>query len=194
MTERPRHTIFQQTWPEGEFRFFQMGFVVDDLVATAHRWAEVHGVGPFHVLPAREVEYIHRGEPSTIDMQVAVAQAGPVQIELIHQRDDRPSVFRGFPPNGSCGFHQICTVVTDYAATIEAYARHGHPVACEFPGSRSAPSVAYIDTLADLGFFTEIVESTPAFLQQLAAISETCAAWDGTDPVRELTRDGYRPL
>ena len=29
-------------------------------------------------------------------------------------------------------------------------------------------------------------------LEQLDAISRTCASWDGTDPVRFLTRAGYR--
>ena len=55
-----------------------------------------------------------------------------------------------------------------------------------------AHRVAFIDTLGDFGFYTEVVESRPEFLGQLSAISRTCAEWDGTDPVRLLTRDGYR--
>ena len=188
------HRLFAQDWPEGEFRFFQMGFVVDDLVATAHRWASVHGVGPFHVLPAREVECTYRGASTSVDLQVAVAQAGPVQIELIHQRDDRPSVFRELPMAGASGFHQVCTVVPEYGPAVAAYADAGYEVACEIPGTRGAPSVAYVDTVADFGFFTEVVEGSELFLAQLAAISATCATWDGTDPVRALTRDGYDPL
>lgn len=190
----PTHRLFRQPWPEGEFRFFQMGFVVDDIVATAQRWAEVHGIGPFHVLPAREVACTYRGESTTVDLQIAAAQAGPVQIELIHQRDDRPSVFREPGLAAPCGFHQVCTVAPDYAGTLAAYASRGYEVACEIPGSRGAPSVAYVDTFGDFGFFTEVVESTPLFLQQLATIAETCSTWDGSDPVRELTRDGYRSL
>lgn len=41
-------------------------------------------------------------------------------------------------------------------------------------------------------FFTEVVEHTPQFLAQVARVAATCADWDGTDPVRLLTRDGYR--
>jgi hypothetical protein len=44
----------------------------------------------------------------------------------------------------------------------------------------------------DFGFFTEVVEETPEFLQQLGKIAQTCAEWDGADPVRLLTRNGYR--
>ena len=186
--------LFQQPWPEGEYRFFQLGFIVDDLVATARRWADVHRVGPFHVLPARETACTYRGVETTIDAEIAVAQAGPVQIELIHQRDDRPSVYLELAERGPCGFHQVCTVAPDYAATLAHYAEHGYEVACEIPGQRGAPSVAYIDTLHEFGFYTEVVEAVPAFVAQLAAIAATCAAWDGADPVRLLTRDGYRPL
>jgi hypothetical protein len=186
--------LYQQPWPEGELKFFQLGFVVDDLVPAAHRWAEVFGVGPFHVLPAREVACTYRGEPSSLDMQVAVAQAGPVQVELIHQRDDRPSVFTELGEIGRSGFHQVCAVVDDHDATVAAYAAQGYEVACEIPGTRGAPSVAYVDTFADFGFFTEVVQADPTFLRQLQAVADTCAAWDGTDPVRQLTRDGYVAL
>jgi len=186
--------LFQQAWPEGELRFFQLGFVVDDLVAAAHRWASVFGVGPFHVLPARAVAGTYRGTPTTIDIQVAVAQAGPVQIELIQDRSDRPSVFADMGDMGRAGFHQVCTVVDDYDTTLAAYADQGYEVACEIPGTRGAPSVAYVDTFADFGFFTEVVPAIPAFLEQLQRVADTCASWDGTDPVRRLTREGYDAL
>ena len=48
-----RLPLFEQLWPEGDYRFFQLGFVVDDLVDVARRWVAVFGVGPFHVLPVR---------------------------------------------------------------------------------------------------------------------------------------------
>ena len=51
--------------------------------------------------------------------------------------------------------------------------------------------LSYFDTVCDFGFFTEVVEETPEFLQQLAKVAQTCAEWDGTDPVRLLTRTGY---
>ncbi|WP_156663093.1 hypothetical protein [Mycobacterium sp. 1274761.0] len=35
------YPLFQQPWPEGEYRIFQLGFVVDDLLAAACRHATV---------------------------------------------------------------------------------------------------------------------------------------------------------
>jgi hypothetical protein len=182
------HRMFQQPWPEGEYRFFQLGFIVEDLYGTARRWAEVFGVGPFHVYRV-ESPCVYRGSDSAVDVEIGTAQAGPVQIELIKQHCDRASVYRDLFPKGESGFHQLCTVTADYDATSAHYARLGYDVPCEFVAPMR---VAYVDTVADFGFYTEVVEETPGFLGRLANHANVCAAWDGTDPVRILTRDGYR--
>ena len=190
MTSFP-HPLFAQAWPEGEFRLFQMGFVVDDVVAAAGEWARVFGVGPFHVYPRREVPCTYRGAESAVDMQIAAAQAGPVQIELIAQHCDRPSIYRDLVPAGTSGFHQVCTVTTDYDAKKAHYESLGFELASEIEAR--GQHVAFYDTVKQFGFFTEVVEEVPGFLANLATISETCAQWDGsTDPVRLMTRDGYR--
>ena len=184
------HRLYQQHWPDGEFRFFQLGFVVDDLLAASERWARVYGVGPFHVLPPVEVPCTYRGTESEIAMQIAIAQAGPVQIELIEQRRERASVFRDLFAKAQSGFHQLCTVTPDYEGKKGYFTHLGYELACEIIANGSR--VAYFDTVHDFGFFTEVVDETPGFLASLAKIAETCAEWDGTDPVRLLTRDGYR--
>jgi len=183
-------TLWEQPWPKGDYRFFQMGFVVDDIVTVARRWATVHGVGPFHVLPVIEQPAIVRGEPAPVSIQVGVAQAGPVQIELIQQMCDRPSIYRAWTGDGARPFHQIATVTTDYDARKAQLESVGCDLAAESDNGQMR--IAYFDTVADFGFYTEVVEDTPGFLDQLDAISRTCAGWDGTDPVRLLTRDGYR--
>jgi hypothetical protein len=184
------HRLYEQEWPDGEYRFFQIGFVVEDLVASAGKWATVHGVGPFHVLPVVEQDAVVHGEPAPVSIQVGVAQAGPVQIELIQQHCDRPSIFREWSRNGTRAFHQLATVTTDYDGKKAHYEQLGYDIAAESPGGRFR--IAYIDTVEDFGFYTEVVEETSKFLAQLRQIAETCENWDGADPVRLLTRDGYR--
>ena len=184
------HRLFQQDWPEGGYRLFQLGFVVDDLLATAARWAAVFGVGPFHVLPRREVPCTYRGTPSSLDAQVAVAQAGPVQIELIEQHGDQPSVYRDLVASGRSRFHQLCTITPHYERTRDHYLALGYELATEM--DVRGQHIAYVDTFDDFGFYTEVVEHTPEFLASLEAIARTCETWDGEDPVRLLTRDGYR--
>ncbi len=185
-----RHPLFEQPWPEGDYRFFQIGFVVDDVLTAAGAWARVFHIGPFHVMPVVDQHLEYRGEQSTITIQVAVAQAGPVQIELIQQLCERPSIFREWRRGRVSGIHQLATVTPDYEGRKAHYQRLGYELVGESSNGRFR--VAYFDTAADFGFYTEVVEQTPRFLEQLDKIDKTCAEWDGTDPVRLLTRDGYR--
>ena len=182
--------LFDQPWPEGEYRFFQLGFVVDDLLSAATDWARVFRVGPFYLMPPVELAWTYHGAPSGVNMQVAVAQAGPVQVELVKQHCDRPSIFRDWQRGAVCGFHQLCTVTPDYEGKKAHFGRLGYDVAAELEidGYR----VAYFDTVDDFGFFTEVVAKTDEFLSLLEGISQTSAHWDGNDPVRVPTRNGYR--
>ena len=183
------HPFFEQSWPEGEYRFFQVGFLVDDVLAAADKWAVTHGIGPFHVTPVVDQLLTARGEPAPISIQVAVAQAGPVQIELIQQHCDRWSVFREWSQGRTCAFHQLATVTSDYEGKKAHYEHMGYELVAESAGS---VRVAYFDTVADFGFYIEVVEHSPRLLAHWEEMSQTCATWDGTDPVRLVTRDGYR--
>jgi hypothetical protein len=123
-------------------------------------------------------------------VQVAVAQAGPVQIELVHQFDDGPSVFREMFPDGGTGLHQLCTVTSHYDAKKAHFEELGYEITAEIEAR--GHRVAYVDTVGDFGFYTEVVQSNAEFLGHLAQLSRECEFWDGRDPVRILTRDGYR--
>jgi hypothetical protein len=184
------HPLFEQPWPEGDFRFFQLGHVVDDVLGAAANWARTFGIGPFHVLPVIEQRADYGGEIRPVRIQVAVAQAGPVQIELIQQHCDTPSIFSEWSRGGTSAFHQIATLTDDYDAKLARFKTLGYAIAAESLGGGFR--VAYIDTAAEFGFYTEVVEAPPSFLDQVRGISDTCANWDGVDPVRIITRDGYR--
>jgi hypothetical protein len=185
------HPLFEQPWPEGEYRFFQLGHVVDDIVSAARRWSSTFGIGPFHVLPVVDQQLTHAdGQMRTLQMQVAVTQAGPVQIELIQQHCDAPSLYRDWSKNGTSAFHQVASVTSDYDGKLAHFEALGYEVAAESLGGNFR--VAYVDTVAEFGFYTEVIEHTPRFLEQLEVISKTCERWDGTDPIRLLTRGGYR--
>lgn len=186
----PASRLFEQPWPEGGFRFFQLGHVVDDVLAASAKWARTFGVGPFHVLPVLEQRADYGGEIRSVQMQVAVAQAGPVQIELIQQHCSTPSIFQEWSNNGTSAFHQIATVTDDYDDKRAHFEALGYRIAAESDAGKFR--VAYVDTSADFGFYTEVVENHPGFIERLRAISDTCADWDGVDPVRIMTRDGYR--
>lgn len=182
-----RFTLVQEPFPAGDYSWFQLAFVVDDLEAAAWRWVEAYGVGPFYVLPAtgpRPARY--RGEPSELDLQLAVTQAGPVQIELVVQRCDNPSVFRDVYAPGRAGVHHIATMTADFDGAVAHYRGLGYEAVTELDTGMGR--VAYLDTLAALGLMTEVVERSDVFTRLLAGTARVCAAWDGTDPIRTVRR------
>lgn len=183
--------LFQQGFPTGDFLFWQQAWVVPDLISACQGWYELLGVGPFHVLPKQQHLTRHRGRETSFTSQLAVTQAGPVQIELIQQFDDQPSIYRDVYGQGEGGAHHICTLCYAYEDTLKHYEEKGLEVV--MTTDTGSGRVSFIDARPVIGLFIEVVEASPVFVSSLKAISDTCAAWDGeTDPVRLLKRGGYR--
>ena len=176
--KRPAHPLFEQSWPEGEFRFFQLGHVVDDVFAAADAWVRVFGIGPFHVLPIVEQRADSSDEVRTIRIQVGVAQAGPVQIELIQQHCQTPSIFQDWSRGGTSAFHQMATVTDDYDGKKARFEALGYDIVGESSTGRFR--VAYVDTVVDFGFYTEVVRAVPAFSS--SCVSYPAPARPGTGP------------
>ena len=73
----------------------QNGYVVRDIEAEMNHWVEVLGVGPWFYMESIPVEdFRYKGEPSPLDFSVALANSGDLQIELIQQNNDAPSLVR----------------------------------------------------------------------------------------------------
>jgi hypothetical protein len=83
----------------------QMGFVVRDIDKAMRHWVEVCGVGPWFVtekLPLDAFWYKER-RYDNIHLTIALANSGDVQLELIQQRDETPSMGRDFLAAGHEG-------------------------------------------------------------------------------------------
>jgi len=162
---------------------FQNAWVVPDVEQSIHRWVEEMGVGPFfltHHTGLTEVTY--RGAPSELSMKVALAQAGPVQIELIEPTSGAPCAYRDSVPAGQMGFHHMCVWTHDIEADTAYFADLGYPAATA--GSAGRARFAYYDTRPLMGCMLEVVEHHPGIEAMFGRIAEICAAWDGRDPIR----------
>lgn len=161
----------------------QIGYVVRDLDAALKHWVDVLKVGPFFLYehcPLKDQRYL--GQPSSVDVSIAVGNSGDVQIELICQHNDEPSVYQEFLDAGRVGVHHLGLMPEDYAATCAQYRALGHAAAfeCTIGG---APLV-YFDTVASIGHYTELWDNSDVF-KALFMVSENAArGWDGKNPVR----------
>ena len=163
--------------------FFQASWVVRDMGAAIRRWQETSGIRPFFVNPnpiVREGRY--RGQPSAPSYTVALAQSGPIQIELIAQHDDLPSVYRDIGDPGAAGtFHHMAHFCEDVESAFARYAAMGAPLL--FDGWFGDMRLGYVDTRAQLGFMVEVLGHDPVVEGVFARIAEAAIDWDGRDPV-----------
>lgn len=165
----------------------QFAWVVSDLEAAARHWHATLGVGPF--LVNRNImltEPRHRGAPSATRFSTAVAQSGEVQIELIEQHDDGPSIYRDTVPAGTAGLHHVAFIAEDFDAALAHYTEQGFPVGAD--GRFGDMRYAYVDTSTALGHMVEIVEDKPAIRAFFGAVRKAAERWD-RDPatlIREL--------
>lgn len=161
----------------------QAAWIVDDLEKSVQNWLNTARVGPFFIVSHAKVDSVmYRGAPATLDMSAALAQAGPIQIELIQQHNNGPSAYRDSFPMGTEGFHHLCSITTTYDADLERYSTEGCVPATQ--GAFGDMRFAYVDTRARLGYMMEILEDRPLIRQMFKTVSDASAGWDGRDPVR----------
>ena len=161
----------------------QVAYVVRDLEAALKYWVEVIHAGPFFLFEHAEMmNQRYRGEPSNIDVTLAVGNSGDTQIELIYCEDGAPSVYQEFLQAGRSGVHHLGLMPEDFHRTCEAYRALGFEAA--FECSIAGTDLVYFDTVAALGHFTELWDTSETFLEFQRSVREAARGWDGKDPIR----------
>lgn len=165
----------------------QLGYVVRDIRASMDEWIR-HGVGPWFYIDDVETDYFrYRGEDSPLSMSVAVANSGPIQIELIQQRNDAPSMYRDFIEAGREGMQHIAYWSTEYQVLLDRALADGYQIAQE--GSIGGPEgrFCYLDTEHDQGTVIEISDIGGPKGELFAFVREAARTWDGTSPIHEIS-------
>ena len=143
-------------------------------------------IGPFFIMRGvRPENGLYRGQPAELEMHLAFAQAGPMQIELIQPVSPGPSVYRDTYPVGHAGGpHHLCAFVDDLAAEEAHFRAQG--VAVGYTAGYGDLRFGYYDTRAQLGCFTELMTPDPAIVGLFQSFADAAVDWDGSDPVREV--------
>lgn len=162
-------------------RVMQHGFVPHDIDRALNYWISTIGAGPFFHLP--HVDYLearYRGTPSSPDFSLYLGHWQDLQIELIEQHDDAPSVYRARRD----GLHHVGIVVADLPAAIEACIARGAKL--EQENIIGGGGAAYLDTGDAAGTLIELIQTAPMLDDLFAMIRRTAMEWDGRDPIRSL--------
>ena len=178
--------MMAQTKIAGLGEVMQLAYVPADFDGALKFWIETMGAGPFFALDHVQLEAVkYKGQPVEIDFSMVLGYWGDIQIELIRQHNDSPSIYTAWRNEGREGLHHVCILVDDMALARRVCAEAGATVMQEaiVPGGGD---VIYVDTGGGPGTMVEILKPGPGAPQFFAMMREAARGWDGADPVRKL--------
>ena len=166
----------------GEIR--QLGYVVPDIEAAMDYWSRVLGVGPFfYAERVPVVNFTYRGAPSSPVTSVALANSGAVQVELIQQRNDAPTMYRDFVAAKGSGLQHVAYWTQNFDADMERLSARGFKVGMGGEvGARGR--FVYFETEYHPGAVIELSEVEGPKGRMFDLIRNAATGWDGSDPVR----------
>ena len=163
----------------------QLGYVVDDLNAAVDYWVHVLHAGPFFLIRHCALkDQIYRGEPSSVDVDIALGNSGGVQIELICQHGNEPSVYNETSQSGHVGLHHVGLMPKDYEGSRLQYTELGYESV--FQATVNGAELVYFDTRRAIGHYTELWEQSDVFDDVARLVEEAAINWDGSEPLRRM--------
>jgi hypothetical protein len=163
----------------------QNGYVVRDIEQALRFWTETLRVGPFYYVPSVKVDWFrYHGVDSPIEMSIALANSGDLQIELIQQRNGAPSMYLDFLKQRGEGLQHMSYWSTDYQALYDRAIAAGFSVGHEGQIGGPKGRFAYFDTNGHGGTVIEISDISGTKGRFFERIRAAAADWDGADPVR----------
>ena len=163
----------------------QNAWVVTDLETAAKAWSETLGIGPFFMGSYPASLFEDMTYPGELTMKTAIAYSGDLQIELIEPLGDAPNAYRDVYADGETGFHHVCFWSDDLAADLAAYAASGAETV-NVGRMRGGPRFAYVDTRAQFGCMTELLETQPHVVELYAGWRQRAEDWDGENAIVRL--------
>lgn len=161
----------------------QLGYVVRDIDASIAGFVRC-GIGPWFLLRGVKPEnFKYKGAPSGMAMDVAVANSGDIQIEIIMPVNDEPSMYRDFLEAGREGLQHFAYWSKDYQALYDRARAAGFTVGQE--GQLGGPTgrFAYLETEHHPGTCVEISDLGGAKAALFDYVKKAAAHWDGSNPV-----------
>jgi methylmalonyl-CoA/ethylmalonyl-CoA epimerase len=161
----------------------QIAFVPKDFDAAVRYWTENMGVGPFFLMENIQLgDMRYLGEPSDCVFSIAIAYWGDMQIELIRQDNNAPSIYRG---QEGGALHHTCVLTDDIENARRITEESGATILVEGKVALDG-AVLYVDTGGGPGSIVEILQMSSGSEGLFAMIKAASVGWDGSDPLRKL--------
>lgn len=166
----------------------QVGYVVRDIEKAMAHWSRTLGVGPwFYKEDVGTTEFSYYSRPSRLPrLSIALANSGALQIELIQQRDDAPSLYLDSLQRGGEGAQHLAYWTED---RFDAGVRHllamgyveGHSGRMGLRGRFAY----FVHPELPSGMF-ELSEMRGGKGEYFREIRRAAEGWDGEAPIRRI--------
>jgi catechol 2,3-dioxygenase-like lactoylglutathione lyase family enzyme len=170
----------------GEIR--QLAYVVPDIEEAMDYWSSVLGVGPWFYNPKVPIKnYQYRGMHYEPHNSVALANSGPLQIELLQTRNDVPSMYREFLEAGHEGAQHVAYWTENFDQDLARLEEQGFTVAMRGEVGEKGRFVYFENTVhpgLHPGAVIELSEVAGPKGKLFRLIRESAQDWDGKNPVR----------
>jgi hypothetical protein len=161
----------------------QIAFVVRDIHSAMNHWTTTCGVGPWYFTERAVTDnFLYKGERYRLDLAIALANSGHLQLELIQPNDNAPSMFRNFLASGYEGMHHWCVWPDNYEELLSAALSNGWEI--EQQGENERGRWVYFRSTGHPGTTIEVSEPTPHRSQINEIVRTAALNWDGTEPLR----------
>jgi hypothetical protein len=167
----------------------QVGYVVRDIDAAIEQWIAL-GVGPwFYREQSPMTRFSYYGKVLPADgmphLSIALANSGDVQIELIQQRNDAPSLYKDMLDAGAEGVQHVAYWTEDQFDEFSAFLlargfEEGHAGQIGSQGR-----FGYFVNKSMPGTVIELSETKGGKRERFDAIRAASRGWDGSDPIRK---------
>jgi hypothetical protein len=166
----------------------QVGYVVKDIEQAMAHWSGKLGVGPwFYKEVVDTTEFRYYGKVATPpSLSIALANSGDLQIELIQQNDDAPSLYLDSLKRGGEGQQHLAYWTPDrFDEFVDRLLNAGY---VEGHGGRMGTRgrfAYFVNPELPSGMF-ELSESTGGKAEYFEEVRRAAEQWDGKDPVRYI--------
>ena len=138
----------------------QTAYIVPDIETAIEDWGSQLGIGPFAL--CREITPLagstFRGEPTAeVVMNVAFAYIDDLQLELIQQVNETPSMYREAVERSGFGHHHYGFCVEDFDAAYGRAMTDGFDAVVD-AGVKGYARMSYIESKRIPGLVCEVIE------------------------------------
>ncbi|CAM4086169.1 VOC family protein [Bordetella muralis] len=164
----------------------QVGYVVRDIEKAMKHWSDVLGVGPwFYKEEVGTTEFRYYGKASEPPrLSIALANSGDLQIELIQQRDNAPSLYMdSLKQAGECAQHIAYWTLNEFDAFTARLLEHGYVEGHGGQMGTRGRFAYFVHPDLPSGMI-EISEMKGGKGEYFDEIRKASDGWDGSAPIR----------